>query len=225
MMKTKIILFSLFLLIAFSCKKDSPKTLGLSDGLISYFNFDDNLNDLQSNMNEGVGNAAFVVRNEGKALAFNGIDQKIIFSKKNPTSSKQITISFWLNYNSGKVFLMSNAVPSFTPTDFSFEVTSGALLFLVNTSTDSNGTLAFLSSGANQWTHIVAIYDGSLAKLYVDGVFKSSWDAPGVLSALDDDITLGYSSEGYWKGMIDELYIYNRVLSPEEVTQLYNLNN
>lgn len=75
------------------------------------------------------------------------------------------------------------------------------------------------------WHHIVAVNDGNTTYAYLDGIFhgkisESFYAGTGSsLSAL----YLGCSNSGYpFKGSLDDVRLYNRVLSPCEVLNLYN---
>ena len=69
----------------------------------------------------------------------------------------------------------------------------------------------------NQWVHVLMQRDHSIWKLYLNGVLQASasGNAPNTPSA---EMTL---SEGL-QGKVDDLRIYNRVLSAAEVKQLAN---
>ena len=87
-------------------------------------------------------------------------------------------------------------------------------------------------SNDNEWHHIVVVLDRSPSpdtlEVYIDGVSQGS-----ATNTLDDDnLTvsqgtvigrLTWLTGNYRQGPIDEVRIYNRVLSASEVTQLYNL--
>jgi hypothetical protein len=71
------------------------------------------------------------------------------------------------------------------------------------------------------WHHIVATQTGTSAILYVDGVVAAS----GSITAIGNTgapIRIG-NDFGPFNGAIDDVRIYNRVLSATEVKQLYNL--
>lgn len=79
------------------------------------------------------------------------------------------------------------------------------------------------SIGANAWVHIVTTFDGTTAKIYYNGVErvsgnKSMWNTVQTAFGLGRGIS---GSNGFY-GHVDDLKIYNRALTPAEVTQLYN---
>lgn len=78
------------------------------------------------------------------------------------------------------------------------------------------------------WHHIVGTYDKNFIKIYVDGVEKKSVVASGDLSHTAEPICIGHDYCGsiktetnrYFGGAMDEIMVYKRALSGQEVTQL-----
>jgi Concanavalin A-like lectin/glucanases superfamily len=115
--------------------------------------------------------------------------------------------------------------------------------FLVST----NGGTTFPSAGTlfgagsrtgfglipGQWHHVAGTYDGSLVNLYVDGHLKSALVQSGNISPMQPVSFLSFGSEDgrkydaaatagrYFRGLIDEVSIYNRALSAEEVSAIF----
>jgi len=76
-----------------------------------------------------------------------------------------------------------------------------------------------------KWHHIVGTHDNTSMKLYVDGALVGTSPTPagsGPYYTLDN-YNVGYWGGSYWKGSMDDLRFYKRVLSAAEVSQLYNL--
>ncbi|MCL4405315.1 MAG: DUF2341 domain-containing protein [Patescibacteria group bacterium] len=81
----------------------------------------------------------------------------------------------------------------------------------------------------NTWHFVTAEAQGgtATATLYIDGVQQSLTLADGsnanyVFSSSSANIYIGRDSSGnYWNGYIDEVRVYNRVLSSTEITNLY----
>lgn len=77
-----------------------------------------------------------------------------------------------------------------------------------------------------RWQHIFCTYDGENARIYIDGVEDSSSTASGSISVGEDSLKIGYSkgsgnSNNYWNGSIDEVLVYNRALTAEEIEEVY----
>lgn len=201
-----------------SCKKDGSK-LDLQKGLVSYFNFDDNLIDQQGYFEEGVGFPKFLSVKGGSALSFDGVNQKLVLTPKVPQTSNLFTISFWVS-SSGGAFLAGqmNQVEN-----FSIFYGSGLIFCNNKTSINTYDGVNFSGFPFQKWAYLTLTYDGKIMKVYLDGVFKASNDTVSFNSIQDQTFTLGFSSQGYAECMIDELRLYNRALSQAEVTELYNL--
>jgi len=74
------------------------------------------------------------------------------------------------------------------------------------------------------WYHIVATYDGSNIYIYVDGVQEGTLAFSGTLRDSEEKIVFGQYGAGgdYMDGIIDEVGLWPRALTPTEVTELYN---
>ena len=82
-----------------------------------------------------------------------------------------------------------------------------------------------------EWHQVGIVWDSSMISLYLDGNFDGSIVKTKTISyPYDLPLTIGMSKTGYkyvdyFKGLIDEVVIYNRALSSGEITQLYNSGN
>jgi hypothetical protein len=78
------------------------------------------------------------------------------------------------------------------------------------------------------WTHVVGTYDGSFMRLYINGVLSSEVARTGTFNADSAPLIIGSdpaSDNRRFSGRVDEMAIYNKALSPEEVTLLNGLEN
>jgi hypothetical protein len=71
-----------------------------------------------------------------------------------------------------------------------------------------------------QWSHIVMSTDGKMAYLYQDGKLIKSQET--TVAADAQPFVLGHTLGVFWKGTIDEVRVYDRDLSEEEVSQNMN---
>jgi hypothetical protein len=76
----------------------------------------------------------------------------------------------------------------------------------------------------NQWVCVAGVYDESSVKLFVDSTEIASASAPADLGSNTRPVTIGkYQRAGYqFSGIIDEVMIFNRALSKQEIKHLYN---
>lgn len=89
------------------------------------------------------------------------------------------------------------------------------------TSADLNA-LVTLTEGA--WYHVVATYDGTTARLYVNGVEGANANPTGYVATKDSPLVLGARSDlaFAWNGGIDEVAIYPTALSASDVQARFN---
>ena len=213
------ILFLAFLLAALntSCKKEpvEEKTYP-TDGLVSYFNFDDNLTDQLGVTPDGVnhGSAVFVEGKAGKAISLTGGGQYIEFNRKTFRSGNNISVSAWFKRTGsmGSYFVICNDFGLFTHADGY----AGLAISVPNTS-NAHGNFT-----ANEWVHLAGTYDGTTIKTYINGELAGTLNWPGNISGWDEFLKVGNFYGEYWSGCVDDLFIYNKVLSQSEVDQLYH---
>ena len=111
---------------------------------------------------------------------------------------------------------------------YSLEISaSDQAIFRVRNSANALGQVASVAPLARGvWHHVVGIFNGGLVTVWVDGVQGGSQSIGGVLqnAGPSPDRTLigatgnGSTSSYNFKGLIDEVAIYGRALSPSEVT-------
>lgn len=93
---------------------------------------------------------------------------------------------------------------------------------------EENQVHAPLSAG--QWHHVAGTFDGRVLRLYLDGVEKAHADSKRDRVPAGRDFSMGRllpdpaataSSRGWFAGMLDEVKLYSRALSPAEITAEY----
>ena len=80
---------------------------------------------------------------------------------------------------------------------------------------------------AGIWHHVVGTWDGSTARVYVDGVLVDSLTAGSGPGSSTADLHIGadpaFPGTRDFKGLIDEVAIWSRTLSDSEIADLYLL--
>jgi hypothetical protein len=223
-MKNNFIVTAFVLLALFSsCKKDSqsedninpPDKVYPTDGLVSYFNFDNNLKDQLGNTPDGtnVNGATFTEGKAGSAITFNGTNQSVEFGRKSYKNLNTISVSLWVKISS----IPNTSIYFVVCSDFGV-FTTNAVGFAISLPSTNNaqGTIT-----PEVWTHFAGTYDGTNIKAYVNGELKETKNHPGEIYDADRFLTLGTFNSGYWGGSIDDLFIYKKALSQAEINQLY----
>ena len=75
----------------------------------------------------------------------------------------------------------------------------------------------------NAWIHLVQTWDGRRLELWIDGERRDSTSAVGALALGDSPVRIGWDQYYFFKGDIDEVRIYDRALSDDEVRGLFRL--
>ena len=75
----------------------------------------------------------------------------------------------------------------------------------------------------NTWIHLVQTWDGRRLELWIDGERRDSTSAVGALALGDSPVRIGWDQYYFFQGDIDEVRIYDRALSDDEVRGLFRL--
>jgi hypothetical protein len=95
---------------------------------------------------------------------------------------------------------------------------------------NSNDTICFYTSGIvcstyvisdSDWHHLAITNDGTTTRFYVDGVARGSATQSGVNITTATVNTIGNYAGNYFNGSIDDVRIYNRALTAEQIKTLY----
>jgi hypothetical protein len=217
------------------------QTVDLENGLVGYWPFNGNASDLSGSGNNGIiCNATLTTDRFGQpnsAFQFVGNDNNtvsyIIANHNNlPASNSPRTISVWLTHD-------TYGVPGGSGNDghpiicYGISSVNSAieLLFYTNSSNNNFLRLAGIGNDLNlpftydldTWYHVVATYNGAVANVYVNNSLLGSGNFATWNTELDS-LKIGTTTERFrfHNGKIDDIRIYDRVLSEAEIFALYN---
>lgn len=229
----------------------TPPKSTLNEGLLVHLPFSNNLNDVSGNgingSSEGVTNYS---RNryfdDVKALTFNGTNNFIQIPEQKIVGLQKF--SFYLEFmpfSSAAQCLIGKRTydPATTnPLSQSFNIlinyAGTGVRFTLRKSGQCNSELLSayhtpLTSGSEQvmlncWNNVAGTFDGTVQKLYLNGKLMAEQTLSGVEMCAGDPVRVGV----WWKnepllfsGKFDEVRIYNRAITLEEVKELYKLSN
>jgi Concanavalin A-like lectin/glucanases superfamily len=221
----------------------SVASASLSDGLVAYYPFNGNANDASGNGNNGTVYGAIQTNdrlgNPNSAYSFNGASDYIDIGSSglfNFTSG--MTFAVWINPAALPVkrsFIIDKWVNSVEDKHLYFLPDSRLEFYLhncFNVGGDFNlqGVSSVNPIALNQWTFIVATYDGTSINLYLNGNLNASETvSQNCVSNSTGSMYFGFNPDRAWTqegvafdGMIDDVRIYNRALSESEIQSLYN---
>jgi len=162
--------------------------------------------------------------------------------------STDISVSAWVMFNTvpadwGTNKILSNSVLLSPYSGYWLDVVPGGMLAAPFTSADSmkvrfhlstvNGAVQIFSAApisVGVWHHIVGVYSATRQEIYIDGTLSvdqalTSSMSPGTGGSIsygnNTNIKIGYwDSFSHFNGAIDEVRIYNRVLTAAEIANL-----
>jgi len=196
-------------------------------GMVSYWKADGNAED-SYNSNHGtlMNGVTFATGIVGQAFSFDGVDDYVNIGNLGSFPSKG-TIIYWMypnevvNYRNpfGTDIAGNNAGIRFEEDSTGkFEVVIAYIGYGAHTYTNS--------LSANNWYLVTLVWDSTSnnVKGYLNGALvfdhaQTNW--PSALPDVEIGKGIGYYSDRNWNGLIDEVAIYNRALSAEEIAQHY----
>jgi PKD repeat protein len=199
-------------------------------GLVAAYSFNEGAGvtvfDASGNLNSGtISGAVWTTAGKyGKALQFNGLVDWVTVADANSLDlSNGMTLEAW-------VFPMNS--PAGWRTILAKEQNDELIYALYASSKGNNqpltevfvnGTPRNLTGGTrlpgNTWTHLAATFNGSVQRLYVNGTQVASRNQSGSMAPSSGAVRIGGNSVfgEYFKGIIDEVRIYNRVLTQGQI--------
>lgn len=153
---------------------------------------------------------------------FNGISNTVNVSSISALTGENVTVSAWIYWTEGS--------GNFDPILSQSNDTNGYCLYINNTDSkpvfELGSTNVVSSTNLNVgWHHVVGTHNGtsSLLKIYVDGKNTGYTNIAGV--GINSSFFVGFDNvSSYFNGMIDEVAVWNRTLSDDEIYMMYHGN-
>ena len=224
-------------------KINAPMT-GNTNGLAGYWSFDGSdisgttVTDLSGNGNDGTINGATpTVGKLGQGLSFNGTSDYVNLSS-NPISNftNANTVCAWALTSDNTYWINSydQTIVNFYQDSSNYvrfgssqnTVPAGTLLINYRY---NNTTVQLKSPNSlfanNTWNYVCYTWDGSNLALYANGTVLPYTTTGGYSATPGNRIGTRGTSEGLWKGIVDDVRIYSRALTAGEIQDLYNLGH
>ncbi len=205
----------------------------ITDGLAAYWKFD-----------EGSGGTAYdsVGSNDGTingatwttgvidgALEFDGNGNYVnVGDADNLEGFSQVSIAAWIYWNGSD---HTNFIAG-KEYRYKMDIKNSQIRFLTGNSWSGSILTSSQVMNTNTWYHLVATYNGSQKRIYIDGIQDDNIvNTSGGIGSSSRRVTVGayfeiYNSINDWinhfDGSIDDVRIYDRALSGGEVRQVYS---
>jgi len=199
-------------------------------GLVAHYEFEGNTNDSSGNGLHGtvMGNPTFVAGKVGQAINLRGLNDFVeITGYKGILGPNAVTVTAWINTTSTTTGTIVGWGPNVAGQRFGFRINADRLRIEHqggNVQGDSS-----VNDGA--WHHVaVTVQENATLSypdvmLYVDGIddTRPSAEPDAFNLTADQNVRIGSrpaSNDRFFMGLIDDVRIYNRALTHEEVAWL-----
>ncbi len=186
------------------------------------------------NNNGSIQGAIWADGKYGKALYFNGDTDGVVIADADSLDVAKITMCAWINPSSfndpNNRHIIRKKAPSGRQYFLVIQATTHKIW--ANLSIDGAFKDAYSQSAVplQEWTFVAATYDGAVIQVYLNGVPNGTpVPATGDIDPSTYDLLIGRynappgSDPNTFHGIIDEVRVYDRALSQEEIQVLYSL--
>ncbi len=196
-------------------------------GLVAYYPFDGNLKDSSGKGNNGtmVREPTWVTGKIGQAMSFDGLRDFVeVPDSASLDIADALTMAAWVNPRStgDHRWLLAKAMWGAAET-YGLGITNtgriecgvsinNAWTYRQSTETIGNGT----------WSHIVGQYSPPFIRVFINGKLSEEWNVgTSKINTNNHNLLIGKQTQNqFYGGSADEVRIYNRALSPEEILGL-----
>ncbi len=221
----------------------TPTTSEFSDGLIGHWTFDGQMTSSTTAYDSSPTHATGTLTNGparvqgklGQGLQFDGVDDYVSVVNGGGLGSLQTgTIALWVKWigtqscgNSCGAVVARQRDTFFTNQMISLNGSNPATAVVLwapyvwNTYAITGSTAV----GDGKWRHIAITYTSGSHSLYVDGILDGTGNTGGGITDYDVVLSLGAwigDGNSYSRSQIDDVRIYNRILSADEIANLYS---
>jgi len=224
--QSKIMTYLLMLLVIFSMTSVQAT---LDDSVVLYLPFDEGsgntVADGSSYGNDAVVNGGeWVSGKYGGGMELGAEKFLEIADNDSLDLTTTLSISMWVKIAAGGEATQSGLEkqPAWQPGEYNLAAVydGGVLLQAADLPADcADSAVTTESIQDDKWHHIAGTWNGKVIKVYIDGVEKKSLACAGEIKVGDGNMYVGSrgGTQRWVNGMLDEIKVYNRALSADEV--------
>ncbi|MBF0430178.1 MAG: T9SS type A sorting domain-containing protein [Fibrobacteria bacterium] len=205
---------------------------GYMDGLVAYWNFNEGKGNTTVDQTVNMNNLQFTdlgwaTGMEGSALVFNGTSGYVDVpaSPSLDIQTTALSLSVWLNLDVLPSEMEGEYGPIYDSEKDSYvlyaDKVNDELRFKVRT--NKGATRPGISSAdliTGEWIHVACVYNGREAGIYLNGELMDLHDSISGNIIGGQTARLGEQAGSFYAGSIDELKIFNRALTVDEIKEL-----
>ncbi|PSR15158.1 MAG: hypothetical protein DA408_03725 [Bacteroidetes bacterium] len=210
-------------------------------GLVAHYPFDGDAKDATPYNNDGAIGGDPIFENAthpnggGMNIKFDGMQDSVLVPNAVQLLSDYTTVSFWIRVDGQNAAVAEAYVMDFGHWSERWKISLPQHLKIVWTTNSSTAQFPELISDMDSgdgnemvlgfWWYVTMVHDGVNDIVYVNGIEVNRKPSPGELNATALNFGMGNNPvEGgqYFNGALDNVKIYNRALTPEEISDLYN---
>ena len=215
-----------------------------TNGLVGWWPFNGNANDESGNGNNGTVNGATLsidrFGQSNKAYDFNGTSNFIQMAPISALNNlSELTISTWVkiegqntntNCNLGCTQFIVNRGADFSSNNLRLGYGQGNQKFGTGISNSNSvfSTQTF-SIPFQNWINVVWVKTTTQQQMFINGQLSNSTTFSGLVPASSDVVYFGYNPVSafpyYLNGKLDDIGIWDRALTQQEITDLFNAVN
>jgi hypothetical protein len=200
-----------------------------TDNLVAAYSFEGDVTDTSGNGNDGtmMGDPGFVQGVAGQALDLDGDGDYVDCGNTdgNFDITGEVSVAMWSKLTSPPISWAAAVAKGEGAWRIGIVDTSRKYHFAITDygpptvhAVDGNVTVRL-----DEWHHVVGVCDGSNIMIYVDGELDNSVATASPITVTNRHMLIGENPGAtgrYWTGQLDEIKIYNKALSAEEVLYL-----
>lgn len=195
-------------------------------GLLGYWPFDGDAADASGNGHDGIveGEPTYDEGRVGQALLLDGVDDRVLVGTWDPSEETgQVTVALWVywdgTHTQNNIFVTKRGTWDEAGLAWQFVGKNDGSALFRNIPTTLRGG----AGPGGEWVHWAATFDGQEAAIYKNAEIVAGPTAFAFTGGASSMISIGARSDDHsenFKGLLDEVRIYNRALTVDEIREL-----